>query len=65
MAFQIMEMTKIFPEITIVSIILGLILFLILLPFLVLIWTNITAVGQILVFVAGVWIASKFLDRRR
>ena len=64
MATQTMAITRIFPEVTIVSIILGVLIFLILLPFFVLIWTNFTAFGQILTFILGVWIASKFLERR-
>ena len=63
MATETMAITRIFPEITIVSIILGAIIFLILLPFLALIWTNFTAFGQILTFIAGVWVASKVLER--
>lgn len=53
--------TRIFPEITIVSIIAGLIIFLILLPFLALMWGNLTVIGQIIAFISGLWIAAKFV----
>lgn len=55
--------TRIFPEITIVSLIAGVLLFLILLPFVVLILGNLTFVGQVLTFIAGLWIASIFINR--
>lgn len=56
------SVTRIFPEITILSLIAGAIIFLILLPFVLLILGNITFVGQVLVFIAGMWIASKFIN---
>ena len=52
--------TQFIPEITIVSLIAGILIFLILLPFIILIWGNITFVGQVLTFIAGLWIASIF-----
>mgnify|MGYP001597995887 CR=1 FL=1 len=57
------EVMRIFPEVTIISLIAGSIIFLILLPFLFLIWANITFVGQALAFIFGVWIASTFINR--
>ena len=59
----ITSITRIVPEITIVSLIAGAIIFLVLLPFVLLILGNITFVGQVLVFIAGMWIASVFINR--
>lgn len=57
------SITRVIPEITLVSLIAGAILFLILLPFVMLIFGNATFIVQVLVFIAGMWIASKFLNR--
>lgn len=54
--------TRILPTITMISLIAGAILFLIILPFVMLIWGNATFIMQVLVFVAGLWIASKFMN---
>ena len=59
----ITSITRVIPEITLVSLIAGAILFLILLPFVMLIFGNATFIVQVLVFIAGMWIASKFLNR--
>lgn len=59
----ITTVTRTFPEITIVSLIAGVLMFLILLPFLVFIFGNLTFVGQVLTFIAGLWIASIFINR--
>jgi len=57
--------TTIVPQITLISVGIGIIIFLVLFPVISFIWTNITAIGQIGLFILGVWVASKFLQGRR